>query len=94
MLSRAAFDDFWDVFMIAFRMMHQSARNTIFPLTSDRRIGTLLMFAVRSIFANPERVAVAMREATEKGQVEKWLGQKPSQEATCERKLCILQKEG
>jgi hypothetical protein len=41
----------------------------------NRRIGTLLMFAVRSIFAKPERVAVAMHEAAAKGQVQKWLGQ-------------------
>jgi L-galactose dehydrogenase len=75
MLSRAAYDGLWDVFMIAFHMMHQSARKTIFPLTREKRIGTLLMFAVRSIFAKPERVAVAMREAAAKGQVEKWLGQ-------------------
>jgi L-galactose dehydrogenase len=31
--------------------------------------------AVRSIFAKPERVVVAMQEAAAKGQVEKWLGQ-------------------
>ena len=74
MLSRAAYDDLWDVFMIAFHMMHQSARKTIFPLTRERQIGTLLMFAVRSIFAKPERVAVAMREAAAKGLVEKRLG--------------------
>jgi hypothetical protein len=56
----------------------KSARKTIFPLTRERRIGTLLMFAVRSIFAKPERVAVAMREAAAKGQVEKWLGRRTS----------------
>jgi aryl-alcohol dehydrogenase-like predicted oxidoreductase len=70
MLARAAYDDLWDVFMIAFHMMHQSARKTVFPQTREKRIGTLLMFAVRSIFARPERVAVALREAAEKGQVE------------------------
>jgi aryl-alcohol dehydrogenase-like predicted oxidoreductase len=75
MLSRAACDDLWDVFMIAFHMMHQSARRTIFPLTREKRIGTLLMFAVRSIFAKPERVAAAMRDAAARGQVERWLGQ-------------------
>jgi L-galactose dehydrogenase len=76
MLSRAAYDDLWDVFMIAFHMMHQSARKTIFPLTREKRIGTLLMYAVRRMFAKPERVAVAMCEAAAKGQVEEWLGQR------------------
>jgi aryl-alcohol dehydrogenase-like predicted oxidoreductase len=75
MLCQAASNGLWDVIMIAFHMMHQSARRTIFPLTREKRIGTLLMFAVRSIFAKPERVVVAMQEAAAKGQVEKWLGQ-------------------
>jgi len=76
MLSRAAQDNAWDVFfMVAFHMMHQSARRTVFPTTRQKQIGTLLMFAVRSIFAKPERVALAMREAAANGQVQKWLGE-------------------
>jgi aryl-alcohol dehydrogenase-like predicted oxidoreductase len=75
MLERATRDEIWEVFMVGFHMMHQSARKTLFPLTREKRIGTLLMFAVRSIFAKPERVTAAMREAATKGQVEKWLGE-------------------
>ena len=76
MLSRAAQDNAWDVFfMVAFHMMHQSARRTVFPTTRQKQIDTLLMFAVRSIFAKPERVALAMREAAANGQVQKWLGE-------------------
>ena len=60
--------------MLAFHMMHQSARNNLFPLTREKRIGTLMMFAVRSIFAKPERVVAALREAAAKGQVDKALG--------------------
>ena len=52
-------------------MMHQSARKTLFPLTRQKRIGTLLMFAVRSIFAKPERVVAALREAATKGKIDK-----------------------
>jgi aryl-alcohol dehydrogenase-like predicted oxidoreductase len=51
MLCQAAYDGLWDVFMIAFHMMHQSARRTIFPLTREKRIGTLLMFAVRTLLS-------------------------------------------
>jgi aryl-alcohol dehydrogenase-like predicted oxidoreductase len=75
MLSQAAEDSVWDVFMVAFHMMHQSARRTVFPITRQKRIGTLLMFAVRSIFAKPERVVLALRAAAANGQVEKWLGE-------------------
>jgi aryl-alcohol dehydrogenase-like predicted oxidoreductase len=75
MLCRAAYDGCWEVFMVAFHMMHQSARKRIFPMTREKRIGTLLMFAVRNIFAKPERVAVALQDAAAKGQAEKLLGQ-------------------
>jgi aryl-alcohol dehydrogenase-like predicted oxidoreductase len=74
-LVRAAQDDVWEVFLVAFHMMHQSARASLFPLTQKKRIGTLLMYAVRSIFADPARVAAAIREAAAKGQVEAWLGE-------------------
>jgi aryl-alcohol dehydrogenase-like predicted oxidoreductase len=53
MLQRAVEDEMWDVVMVAFHMMHQNARTTVFPRTMANRIGTLLMFAVRNIFSQP-----------------------------------------
>jgi aryl-alcohol dehydrogenase-like predicted oxidoreductase len=75
MMTRAAQDGLWDVAMVAFHMMHQGARKTVFPFTQKNRVGTLLMLAVRSIFAKPERVVAAMRDAAARGLVEKWLGE-------------------
>jgi len=75
MLSRAVQDDVWQVFMTAFHMMHQSARQTLFPAMIEKNIGSLLMFAVRSIFAKPERVAAALKEAAAQGKVAAWLGE-------------------
>jgi aryl-alcohol dehydrogenase-like predicted oxidoreductase len=75
MLFRAAHDDIWDSVMVAFHMMHQPARERVFPYTSANRIGTLLMFAVRGIFARPERVAAEMRRLAADGQVPAWLGE-------------------
>jgi aryl-alcohol dehydrogenase-like predicted oxidoreductase len=74
-LKRAAQDPVWDVFMVGFHMLHQGARKNVFPLTRQKGIGTLLMFAVRSIFTDPPRVAREMRALAEKGLVEKWLGE-------------------
>ena len=74
MLVRATQDDVWEVFMVAFHMMHQSARKNLFPLTRQKRIGTMLMFAVRSIFAKPERVVAALREAAAQGKIGKSIG--------------------
>jgi aryl-alcohol dehydrogenase-like predicted oxidoreductase len=47
----------------------------VFPAARAKGIGTLLMFAVRSIFADPPRVAREMKELADKGLVEKWLGE-------------------
>ena len=60
MLKRAVKDPVWEVFMVGFHMMHQGARENVFPVTREKGIGTLLMFAVRSIFADPPRVAREM----------------------------------
>ena len=75
MLKRAVHDPVWEVYMVGFHMMHQVARKNVFPFTREKGIGTLLMFAVRSIFADPPRVAREMKELAAKGLVEKWLGE-------------------
>ncbi|MFZ1920612.1 MAG: aldo/keto reductase [Xanthobacteraceae bacterium] len=74
-LKRALKDDIWDVFMVGFHMMHQGARANVFPATREKGIGTLLMFAVRSIFADPPRIAREIRELAAKGLVEKSLAE-------------------
>jgi aryl-alcohol dehydrogenase-like predicted oxidoreductase len=75
MLKRAVNDPVWEVFMVGFHMMHQGARRNVFPETRAKGIGTLLMFAVRSIFADPPRVKREMKALADKGLVEKWLGE-------------------
>jgi len=74
-LKRALADPVWDVVMVGFHMMHQGARANVFPVTRKNGVGTLLMFAVRSIFADPPRVAREMKALAAKGLVEKWLGE-------------------
>ena len=71
MLALAKRDPVWEVYMVGFHMMHQGARKNVFPVTREKGIGTLLMFAVRSIFADPPRIAREMRYLAEKGLVEK-----------------------
>ena len=75
MLKRAVNDPIWEVYMVGFHMMHPGARANVFPITQAKGIGTLLMFAVRSIFADPPRVAREMKALADKGLVEKWLGE-------------------
>jgi aryl-alcohol dehydrogenase-like predicted oxidoreductase len=69
MLNRAMRDDCWDTAMAAFNLMDQVARTQVFPHTMANRIGTLMMFAVRSIFARPAQLAATMRELAAAGLV-------------------------
>jgi L-galactose dehydrogenase len=69
MLGRATQDPMWDTAMVAFHLMDQVARTQVFPHTMANRIGTLMMFAVRSIFARPAQLAEAMRDLAKAGQV-------------------------
>jgi aryl-alcohol dehydrogenase-like predicted oxidoreductase len=75
MLKCALRDDVWEVFMVGFHLMHQGARQNVFPATRVKGIGTLLMFAVRSLFADPPRIAREMKTLAARGLVEKWLGE-------------------
>jgi aryl-alcohol dehydrogenase-like predicted oxidoreductase len=70
MLKRALRDPVWEVLMVAFHMMHQGARKNVFAQTQTKGIGTLLMSAVRGIFADPPRVAREVKELAAKGLVD------------------------
>jgi aryl-alcohol dehydrogenase-like predicted oxidoreductase len=70
MLKSALRDPVWEVFMVGFHMMHQVARSNVFAHTQAKGVGTLLMFAVRSIFADPPRIARKVKELAAKGLVD------------------------
>jgi L-galactose dehydrogenase len=75
MVRRAVADGLWDTVMVAFHMMHQNARNRVFPLTIRQRVGTLIMFAVRNIFSRPARLRETMRDLAARGEVPRALGE-------------------
>ncbi len=76
MLQRAVDDDYWDVFMLAFHMLGQNARHTVFPKTQSRNIGTFIMFAVRSLFSTPGRLQQDIKMLAAEGKVRAWLAEK------------------
>ncbi len=61
MLSHALRDGLWDSVMVAQHMLHQHARTRVYPQTQRYGAGTLLMFVVRGIFAQPERLAAEVQ---------------------------------
>jgi aryl-alcohol dehydrogenase-like predicted oxidoreductase len=62
MLQRALQDDFWDVVMVGFNILNQSARERVFPLTIENNVGVLVMFAVRRALSRPEILRQYIRE--------------------------------
>ncbi len=53
MLKLAVQDDCWDVMMVGFNLLNQSAREYIFKETIAKNIGTMIMFAVRRALSQP-----------------------------------------
>ncbi|NQU42355.1 aldo/keto reductase [bacterium] len=70
MLDRALGDDCWDVFMVGFNILNQSAREAVFARAIEQNIGILDMFAVRRAFSRPERLKEILRDLIEAGQVD------------------------
>ncbi|AWT59463.1 MAG: Aldo-keto reductase IolS [Candidatus Moanabacter tarae] len=68
-LARAVKTEFFPVIMVAFHMLHQSARKLIFPITREKNIGVLCMFAVRLLFSESGRLKRVVRTLVEKGQL-------------------------
>lgn len=68
-LSAGLDSDLFDVVMVAFHMLHQNARELTFPRTRERGVGTLLMFAVRLIFSQPEHLQATLAELSARGEL-------------------------
>lgn len=69
MLKRATQDDIWEVCMVAFHMMCQNARTEVFPFSRENGVGTLLMYAVRSIFSDPDYLKETLAALAETGEI-------------------------
>jgi L-galactose dehydrogenase len=52
MLRRVLPEDAFDVVMLGFNLLNPSARRSVLPITRERRVGTLIMFAVRRALTN------------------------------------------
>jgi len=70
MLQRALRDDVWDVMMVGYNILNQSARERVFPYTMEKGIGVLIMFAVRRALSDPDRLRQVVGELIERGEVD------------------------
>jgi aryl-alcohol dehydrogenase-like predicted oxidoreductase len=69
MLERAVEEPLWEVFMLAFHMLNQNARNRLLARTQANNVGTMCMFAVRNIFSRPGLLQATVRELVAEGRL-------------------------
>ena len=69
MLEAALRDDLWDVVMVGFNLLNPSARKVVFPLTLQKKVGTLIMFAVRRALSDPHRLRDIARHFVDRGEM-------------------------
>lgn len=70
MLQRALQDNWFDVVMVGFNLLNQSARARVFPFTVEKNIGVLIMFAVRRALSQPARLKQVMEDLQHQGLVD------------------------
>lgn len=70
MLQRAMQDDVWDVVMVGFNLLNQSARELVFQRAIEQSVGILVMFAVRRALSRPDKLAEVLAELIAAGQID------------------------
>jgi L-galactose dehydrogenase len=70
MLRQALEADCWDVMMVGFNLLNQSARSRVFEKTLEKNIGVLCMFAVRRALSQPAQLKALVADLAQSGQIE------------------------
>ena len=70
MLMEAVEDDCWDVIMVGFNILNQSARERVIAPATRKGVGILDMFAVRNDLRQPDRLRQTVAKLIELGQVD------------------------
>ena len=71
MLSRAVYDDCWDVMMVGFNLLNQSARDRVLAEARRRDAGMLCMFAVRDALSRPDKLRQTIAELVQQGLIDR-----------------------
>lgn len=70
MLKRAVADGIWDVLMVGFNFLNQTARDTVLLPALAHNQGILVMFAVRRALSRPEKLRETLRDLVESGEID------------------------
>ena len=69
-LRQSIADDIFDVVMVGFNILNQTARERVFPATTEKGIATECMFAVRRAFCRPARFREILAELSDCGEID------------------------
>ena len=67
MLQQALADDLWDVLMVGFNLLNQTARANVFAQAIAQNVGIQIMFAVRKALSHPDNLRAFTDALVEKG---------------------------
>ena len=70
MLQAALADDLWDVIMVGYNLLNQTARRTVLPVALKQNVGVQIMFAVRKALGNPENLKPFVDALIDSGEIE------------------------
>jgi L-galactose dehydrogenase len=89
MLQQAVQDADWDVIMVGFNLLNQSARERVLAYATEKEIGTLGMFAVRRALVDEGRLRSLLRHLVDTGEISPELAVAPDlMEALGLRGMC------
>lgn len=71
MLERAIHDPYWDVVMVGFNMLNQSARERVLAEAQRQHTGVLCMFAVRDALSRPKKLRATIAGLVEQGAIDR-----------------------
>jgi aryl-alcohol dehydrogenase-like predicted oxidoreductase len=71
MMKLAVHDPQWDVVMVGFNILNQSARERVFAETIRRGTGVLCMFAVRDALSRPEKLRQTVLNLMQQGLIDR-----------------------
>jgi L-galactose dehydrogenase len=70
MLELAVQDDVWDVLMVGFNMLNQTARDSVLKASIEKNLGILVMFAIRRALSQPEYFRTTIQQLIDEGQID------------------------
>ncbi len=69
-LARGLRDNLYDVVMVAYNLVNQSAERVIFPLCVQQDVGVINIFTVRRVFSRPERLREVLADLHARGVID------------------------